>query len=195
MPRRSRRRSATSASNSATASVSTSSRRPRAGSSSTPATPGSAPVRTLATEPVEDGTDLAKVIEQSLASVTNRSLFILVSDLLVPTEEVGLAVAQLRHRRHDLMLMQVLDRQELEFDFDDAAPFEGLEGEGRLPVDPRTVREDYLAAMRNHCEEIERISRSHGFDYLGLDSHGSVGPAIAALLARRRMLTKGRSSR
>ena len=152
-------------------------------------------VRTLATEPVEDGTDLAKVIEQSLASVTNRSLFILVSDLLVPTEEVGLAVAQLRHRRHDLMLMQVLDRQELEFDFDDAAPFEGLEGEGRLPVDPRTVREDYLAAMRNHCEEIERISRSHGFDYLRLDSHGSVGPAIAALLARRRMLTKGRSSR
>ena len=152
-------------------------------------------VRTLASEPMDDVTDLPKVVEQSLASVTNRSLFVLISDLLVPTESVREAVARLRHRRHDVLLLQVLDRQELRFDYDDPAPFEGLEGEGRIPVDPRSVREDYLQALEGHCGEIERIARSHGYDYLRLDTHGSVGPAVAALLARRRMMSKGGSGR
>ncbi len=101
-------------------------------------------VRTLATEPVDDTTDLGKVVDQVMATVTNRSLFIVVSDLLVPSETVRAALARFRHRRHDLMLMQVLDRQELRFDLDEPMPFEGLEGEGRLNVDPRVVREDYL---------------------------------------------------
>ena len=148
-------------------------------------------VRTLATEPVDDATDLGKVVDQVMATVTNRSLFIVVSDLLVPTESVRAAVARFRHRRHDLMLMQVLDRQELRFDLDEPMPFEGLEGEGRLNVDPRVVREDYLEALTRHCDDLERSARSLGFDYLRLDSHGSVGPAIAALLGRRATLARG----
>jgi uncharacterized protein (DUF58 family) len=148
-------------------------------------------VRTLATEPVDDATDLGKVVDQVMATVTNRSLFIVVSDLLVPSETVRAALARFRHRRHDVMLMQVLDRQELRFDLDEPMPFEGLEGEGRLNVDPRVVREDYLEALTRHCDELERSARSLGFDYLRLDSHGSVGPAIAALLGRRATLARG----
>ena len=152
-------------------------------------------VRTLAEDPVEDGTDLIKVVEQAMATVTNRSLFIVISDLLTDPKAVRESVARLRHRRHDVLLLQVLDRQELRFDYDDPAPFEGLEGEGRVPVDPRSVRDDYLEALTRHCGELEQIARSHGFDYLRLDSHGSVGPAIAAMLGRRKMLSKGGGGR
>ena len=148
-------------------------------------------VRTLATESVDDTTDFAKVVEQSLASVSNRSLFVVVSDFLVPTDTVRAGLARLRHRRHDVMLMQILDRQELRFDLDDPSPFEGLEGEGRVNIDPRVIREDYLAALTDHCEKLEKTARSLGFDYLRLDSHGSVGPALAALLGRRAILARG----
>ena len=152
-------------------------------------------VRTLAGDPVEDATDLVKVAEQAMALATNRSLFVMISDFLAPTDSVRDAIARLRHRRHDVLLLQVLDRQELRFNYDDPAPFEGLEGEGRIPVDPRTIREDYLAAMTRHCAELERIARSHDYDYLRLDTHGSVGPAIAAMLGRRKMLSKGGGGR
>jgi len=148
-------------------------------------------VRTLATEPVSEPTDLRKTADQALASVQNRSLFILVSDLLAPIDAIREMVARFRHRRHDLLLLQVLDRQELRFDLDEAAPFEDLEGGDRLDVDPRVVREDYLDALTRHCGELERIARSHGHDYLRLDTHGSVGPAIASMLGRRRMLARG----
>jgi uncharacterized protein (DUF58 family) len=148
-------------------------------------------VRTLATEPVDDITDFGKVVEQSLATVSNRSLFVIVSDFLVPTDTVRAGLARLRHRRHDVMLMQVLDRQELRFDLDEPSPFEGLEGEGRVNIDPRVIREDYLAALTDHCSTLEKNARSLGFDYLRLDSHGSVGPALAAMLGRRALLARG----
>jgi uncharacterized protein (DUF58 family) len=134
-------------------------------------------VRTLATEPVDDITDFGKVVEQSLATVSNRSLFVIVSDFLVPTDTVRAGLARLRHRRHDVMLMQVLDRQELRFDLDEPSPFEGWE--------------DYLAALTDHCNTLEKTARSLGFDYLRLDSHGSVGPALAAMLGRRALLARG----
>jgi uncharacterized protein (DUF58 family) len=148
-------------------------------------------IRTLATETVDDTTDFGKVVEQTLASVSNRSLFVIVSDFLVPTDMVKAGLARLRHRRHDVMLMQVLDRQELQFDLDEPSPFEGLEGEGRINIDPRVIREDYLAALTKHCSTLEKTARSLGFDYLRLDTHGSVGPALAALLARRALLARG----
>lgn len=148
-------------------------------------------VRTLSMETVDDHTDISKVVDQAMAAIGNRSLFIVISDLLVPVDRIQAAIARIRHRRHDLMLLQVLDRQELRFDLDDPAPFEGLEGEGRLNVDPRVVREDYLDAIEAHCGAIERTARSHGYDYLRLDSHASVGPAIAAMLGRRRIMARG----
>ena len=52
---------------------------------------------------------------------------------------------------------------------------------------------DYLDAIESHCGVIERTARSHGYDYLRLDSHASVGPAIAAMLGRRRIMSRGGS--
>ena len=112
------------------------------------------------------------------------------SDVAKNIEDIEAAIARIRHRRHDLMLLQVLDRQELRFDLDDPSPFEGLEGEGRMNVDPRVVREDYLAAIEAHCGTIEKSARSHGYDYLRLDTHASVGPAIAAKIGRHKAVAE-----
>ena len=149
-------------------------------------------VKTLATEPVDASTSLSKTTDQVLASITNRSLFVLVSDLLVPSEDVRAALARFRHRRHDVILTQVLDRQELRFDMDDPAPFLGLEGEPRVTVDPRMIRDSYLESLRAHCTELENTARGLGFDYLRVDSHASVGPPLAALLGRRATISRGR---
>lgn len=148
-------------------------------------------VRTLATEPVDEPTDLQKTIDQVLATITNRSLFIIISDLLMPTDQVQAALARFRHRRHDVILTQVLDREEMRFNIDEPAPFVGLEGEPKITVDPRTVRESYLSAMREHCSKIEHSARSLGYDYLRVDSHESVGPPLAALFARRVAMGRG----
>lgn len=147
-------------------------------------------VQTLSAQPVESRANLVKVADQVLSKVTNRALFFIISDFLDDPETLRKALARFRHRRNDVVLLQVLDRQELQFNFDDSAPFDGLEGEARMMVDPRSVRDAYLAALRTQCEAVNEAARAFGYDALQLDSHDSVAPSLARLLARRSALAR-----
>ncbi len=130
-------------------------------------------------------TDIARVVDLSLAKISNRCLVALISDLFTDPEQVRAALARVRHKRHDVIIFQVLDRQETDFDFADAAPFQGLEGESRLRVDPRSIRAAYLRAVGSHLEKIEKIARGFGFDYQRVNTHDWLGPPLAAFIARR----------
>jgi len=147
-------------------------------------------VTTLSTEPVEATTNMARVVDQALGKVTNRCLFVILSDLFDDPENIRSALARFKHRRHDCVLMHTLDRQEMRFDFSQPAPFLGMEGEGRLRIDPRALREAYLKQIGEHVARVEKIARSFGFDYERVDTHDSVGPALSHLLARRNAFIK-----
>jgi len=142
-------------------------------------------VNALSGELVQTQTNLAKVVDQAVAKITNRALFVIISDLFDDVESIRQALARLRHRRHDVILLQTLDREELRFGFTQPAPFEGLEDEGRLGIDPRALRQAYLEAISRHLDLVAKTALSFGFDYHRLDTHESVGPALAYLLARR----------
>jgi uncharacterized protein (DUF58 family) len=147
-------------------------------------------VNTLSGEPVETSTNFEKVTNQVLGRVSNRALFVIISDLFDDAESIRQALAKFRHRRHDVIVVQTLDRQEMRFDFSQAAPFEGMEGEGKVRVDPRALRDAYLNALEGHCDEVQKSARGFGFDYLRVDTHASVGPPLAYLLARRNAYIK-----
>ncbi len=147
-------------------------------------------VSTLSTEPVEAPTNLAKVTDQVLSKIRNRALFVIISDLFDDLESIRKALARFRHRRHDVILLQTLDRQELRFGFSQPAPFEGMEGEGKVRVDPRALRQGYLEALSRHLDAVIRIALQFGFDEHRLDTHESVGPALTYLMARRNVHLK-----
>jgi len=147
-------------------------------------------VTALSTEPVEEKTDLAHVTDQVLGKITNRALFVILSDFFDSIDSIRQSLARFRHRRHDVILLQLLDRQEMRFDFSQPAPFEGMEGEGRLRIDPRALRQAYLETIQKHIDQVAKTALSFGFDYERLDTHESVGPALSHLLARRNAYIK-----
>lgn len=134
---------------------------------------------------VDAGTNFGRAIDQALGGITNRCLFAVVSDFFVESPALRDALARLRHARHDVMLFQVLDRAEMEFDFRDATPFEGLEGGPTLRVDPRALRDAYLEALREHLAKVQNDCRVMGFDYQLVNTHEWLGPTLAAFVARR----------
>lgn len=142
-------------------------------------------VSALSAQPVEAPSDTGRMVDQLLASLTNRCLVVLISDFFEDPDRIRAALARLKHRRHDVIMFQTLDRQETEFDLDDSAPFEGLEGEGRLKLDPRSVRTAYLEALAEHQARLTRTARSFGFDFTTVSTHQWLGPSLAAFLARR----------
>ncbi len=142
-------------------------------------------VGALSQHSVDQTTNFAKSVDQTLASVTNRALVAIVSDFFEDPEVIRGALAKLRHKRHDVICFQVLDRAEETFDFRDAAPFVGLEGEAMLRVDPRAIRQGYLDALRAHTEQLQRVTRGFGFDIVRVSTHEWLGPALASFVARR----------
>jgi uncharacterized protein (DUF58 family) len=147
-------------------------------------------ITALSAEPVDKPTNLVKVADQVLGKISNRALFIIISDLFDASESIRQALARFRYRRHDVILLQVLDRQEIQFDLNQPAPFEGLEGEGRLRVDPRALRDAYLESLRRHIDTVAKAALGFGFDHHWVDSHESVGPPLAYVLARRNAFLK-----
>jgi uncharacterized protein (DUF58 family) len=139
----------------------------------------------LSTQPVQAPTNLSRAVDQLLAKVSNRCLIALISDFFDDPAHIRAAMARIKHRGHDLMAFQVLDHAERAFEFADTAPFEGLEGEGLVKVDPRAIRTAYLDALGKHLDAVEKATRSFGFDYQLVDTHDWLGPPLAAFVARR----------
>jgi uncharacterized protein (DUF58 family) len=147
-------------------------------------------VGALSVQPVERPTNLGRVVDQTLGKLNNRCLIALVSDLYIDPEEFRSALARIRHRRHDVLVFQIIDNRERTFDLSEVAPFEGLEGEPKLRIDPRAIRAAYQQIFAEHLDKIEKITRAFGFDYQLVNTHDWLGPPMAAFMARRNGIIK-----
>lgn len=133
-------------------------------------------------------TNLETVIDRTVARLTRRSLVVVVSDFFDDPAHVESGLARLHHRHHDVILLQVMDPAELDFNFRDASEFVGMEGEGRLPLDPAALRRAYLDVVQEHLRGLERAARKFDYDYLLLKTSDALGPPLSHFLARRSAL-------
>ena len=131
------------------------------------------------------GTDLNRVFEEILARQHQRSLIVLISDLFDDLNMLQKALAMAAHRRFDVIVLQVLDPAEVTFPYRSMADFVGLEGQGKITVQPTAIRKAYLKAFEEHLEQVQNITRQFRFDYLKMSTDQPLGPALSHFLARR----------
>ena len=137
-------------------------------------------------------TSLAHLFEQVSARVHQRAVVVLISDLFDDAEALEKGLARAHFRRHDLFVLQVLDHAELTFPFRSPSEFMGLEGEGRLPLDPQALKEAYLEAINSHLEKVKDVTRRFGFDYQLVDTSQNLGATLSHFLAKRAALVEKR---
>ncbi len=103
-------------------------------------------------------TDLPRVAREVAQAIPKRGLVVIISDLLgVDNLLEGLRV--LRQRGHDVALFHVLHDDELDFEFNGATRFEGLEVDDFLNCNPRALREGYLEALNEFLEQTQKDMR------------------------------------
>lgn len=89
-----------------------------------------------------------------------RALVILVSDLFLPAEQLRHGLARLRHDRHEVIVLRVLDADETSFPFKTWSRFRGLEGERPQLVEPAIIRQAYLDNFERHRQAVEQSCRT-----------------------------------
>jgi len=111
----------------------------------------------LAKQSPDGGTSLSTALTALSDVATKKGFIYLFTDFFSQDykQEFRL-LRQLVSRGHQITAFHVLDRNELEFPFDEMAMFEGIETGRRLLVEPRLIRERYLERLADHQAEVRR---------------------------------------
>ena len=84
------------------------------------------------------------------------------------------------------MAFQVLDKNEVEFDFDDPIlMLEDAETNEQMPVLPDVVMSGYRARMREHIDEMRRCAAANRVDYELITTDQPLDHALFSFLSRR----------
>jgi len=119
-----------------------------------------------------------------------RGVVVVLSDLFDDVESMLAGLKHFRHRRHEVIVMQVLDPAELDFPFRQTTLFKGLEGLPDVLTDPRSLRKAYLEEFGNFVKAVRRGCRDHQFDYVQLRTDQSLAIALSSYLASRMVRVK-----
>lgn len=111
----------------------------------------------LGKENVGIESDLSASLAQLAGLSKRRGLVILLSDLLVPVDSLNQPLGYLRGRGHEILVLRVLDRTEVDFSLQQSAMLQDLETGKELYVDPAAIRSDYLKQFSKHADELTEM--------------------------------------
>lgn len=114
-----------------------------------------------------------------------RGMVILMSDLLMPVEELRSALGYFRYRNHEVIVFHILNDLEREFPFTDVTAFRDLETGREVFAEPAAIRRRYLELLGAHIESIRTACRDMQIEFVPLTTTESLGGALLSWLARR----------
>jgi len=109
----------------------------------------------------------------------------LFSDLLTELGPLLDSLYHLRHRGHEIILFHVLDEAEVRFPFEGMIEFEDVEQHDRLTLDAKGIKDDYLSALKEHCDRLREEATKANIDYVPMDTSISFDKALLEYLIQR----------
>lgn len=136
--------------------------------------------------PRGQGTDLIAPLKAISELITRRGVFVLISDLLAPIEQLETHLGYLAAAGHDLVIFHTLDRAELEFTFEKATHFRDVETGEDLYIDPEVARAGYLKKLNAHLDALRGICDRNRIDYRVVPTDGPLELSLFDFIRHRK---------
>ncbi len=133
-------------------------------------------------------TSLSDTFHQLAESIKRRALVVVLSDLLDDPHAIVQALKHFRHKKHEVIVLQILDPAELTFPFDDVNCIEDMETSREVISDPRAFRKAYLEEFDRFLEVIRRGCLEGQIDYSLAETDKSFAAFLGEYLARRQTM-------
>jgi uncharacterized protein (DUF58 family) len=131
-------------------------------------------------------TELAKVFHQLVPKIHRRGLLIILSDCFGNVSELMSALAHFRHARHDIIIFQIWDPDELEFPFKQWTRFDSLEAEeDKRLIDPVQLRSVYMENLDKFRKDLKEGCHRHRIDLVPVTTDKPYAETLAYYLAKR----------
>ena len=149
--------------------------------------------RVMNTKTEQKITNAAKSLHLVAEQMHKRSLIVVFSDMMDDAEhmeEMFSAMQHLRYNKHEVILFHVVDgTQELDFEFENR-PYEFVDMETgeRVKLQPRQIKDQYVAGMRSFQQMIADRCHQYQIDRIAVDLTKPVEEVLHAFLVKRNKL-------
>jgi uncharacterized protein (DUF58 family) len=133
-------------------------------------------------------TDFARSLVKVSERLRRRGIVVVISDLYDDPGNVMDGLRHLAFRGNDVIVFQILDPSELQFDFLDAAQFVDMETQAEMHVIPDYVRGEYRKTLNSQIADYEKECRKDRMDFSMMDTSQPLDSALFSYLVRREQL-------
>ena len=110
-------------------------------------------------------TGLVDALHEVAEKVPQRALIVIISDFFCDTEALDKALAHLQHRKHDVAVFHIMDRQEIDFEFERPHRFVDLEDGSSVVAEPHLIVDEYREAIQQFLVEVRTSCYNINADY------------------------------
>jgi hypothetical protein len=133
-------------------------------------------------------TEIGLVLHEMAERIKKRGIVILVSDLMDNQEDVLSGLKHFRHNKQEVILFHILDRKELDFEFNTRTRFKDMESGSFLTTEPWQIKHCYTKRMQRLQDEYKKQCREQLIDYVPLFTDQSLEIALHSYLIKRQKL-------
>ena len=137
----------------------------------------------------EANPDAATNLERSLQAVAERhrkrGFIVLISDLFTDINTIERALQHFRFTGHNVLVFQILDPQEIEFDFKDVVELLDVESDAKMLIDAKAARAQYQKNFQAHQDQLRRICGLLQIDHAVLRTDAPLDGALFHYLSAR----------
>ncbi|MBV8780691.1 MAG: DUF58 domain-containing protein [Phycisphaerae bacterium] len=130
-------------------------------------------------------TDLVRELHELGERLPRRSLVILISDLWIDPADFTRSIQHLRYRKHQLMVLHLLDRAEVDLPYEGQITLQDLETDEKLQINAQDLRETYQQQVNDYLAAIRRACNDGDAEYHPLFVDESYDKALIKLVSRR----------
>ena len=137
--------------------------------------------------PGED-TKIEPVLHEMAERIKKRGLVIIISDLFDDPENIMNGLKHFRHSKQEVILFHILDRNELEFDFNTRTKFVDMESGEEITTDPWHVKNEYKNLIKGLQDYYRSECRLNLIDYIPLFTDDSLDKGLSEYFNKRQKL-------
>jgi len=135
-----------------------------------------------------EDTNVGAVLHKLADQIKRRGLIILISDLLDTKEDIVSGIRHFRYNGHEVLVFQILDPSERDFNFKGDVIFEDMETGAALRTQPSYIRKEYQSRMEQFIHDLRASCLQDRVDYHLIETSDSLEDALISYLTKRSRL-------
>ncbi len=142
-------------------------------------------LKAIAGNEPENETGTAKALDLLAERINRRGLVVIISDFFDETDSIMQALKHFRHKKHEVIVFQVLDPREVDFKLGSGANFRDMETGEEMITQPHQLRKVYHETMQDFIETIKSACYANHIDYHLIDTSMPFDRAMKEFIIKR----------